>query len=224
MKKLFVIILSLLQVYLTAQTQYGPNNPSSALDGGGDEPWTNITNVYTSNNTDATVFTLTRDEWRNGLIDVQGFGFSIPLTYEILGVRVDVEGQQYYSGPTTEISSAILLDDSGIPLEGSFKTDLRLTLGSTDAYYNIGGATDTWGTSTLTPSMVNDSDFGVQIEIGLLRPSGETLARADIDHIRVTIWAGPGSDIGKVNTVSWSSVAGIIPVNKSNVKSIMGVE
>ncbi|MGB9847751.1 MAG: hypothetical protein ACPLKV_00850, partial [Minisyncoccia bacterium] len=161
----------------------GPNNPSAASDdssNGGSVAWTSPTNVYTSNDVYASATIpggTDPDYYWTDYLKATGFGFSIPSSANILGIKVEVEAK---ASAASSIGLRALLVKAGTPV-GNERGSLLTT---SDVYYSLGGETDLWGT-TWSYSDINNSNFGVVISAY----NWDTLARtAYIDHIRITVY------------------------------------
>lgn len=111
------------------------------------------------------------------LLIAEQFGFSIPAQ-PINGLVVGVQGYQTGSGT---LSVQIL--KAGVPV-GVAKT---LSLPASDAFTNLGSATDMWGT-TLAYSDINATNFGVAISY-----TGPGTPEAFIDYVQITVYQTSGS-------------------------------
>ena len=114
------------------------------------------------------------------------FGFDIPAGATIDGVKVTAELKASSTDQTPALSSAQLV--SGGSRAGQENTS-NTNLTTSDADYDRGGETDTWGMA-LSAATVNDSGFGVDIMVELLAPSGGDLGPTTIscDKIAMTIY------------------------------------
>ena len=185
---LLVTIISVGKIF--GQT-VGPNSPGTATNIGATNPWSNPTNVTTSNNTYASV------SLNNGqvsdVIVATNFGFSIPTNATIDGVTVEIEKygtQTAFIIPLRYIAdNTISLTTDGTNPVGDNKAVALTAWPTTDTnpstYISYGGATDGWNAS-LTPALVNSSNFGVYVDVTcIFIPGGPETGY--IDHIRVTI-------------------------------------
>jgi hypothetical protein len=118
--------------------------------------WTGATNVFTSNNSDASITANNTDFLR-----VKNFNFNIPTNAIIRGIEISVEGEgDNATGSNRELS--IDITKNGTDGTGTPKT-LQLPQ-STDGIVTAGGATDLWGvTLGIDVEEVNASTFGVRI-------------------------------------------------------------
>lgn len=115
--------------------------------------WTNPGNVVSDNATDATCAAGASSQY----LIARNFGFTVPSIATINGITVRVEASEHSGG--TESLNARLQDDSAA-LIGSSKANT--ISGTGKSVYTYGGTADVWG-ATLTPTILNDADFGVRL-------------------------------------------------------------
>ena len=132
----------------------GPLNPTAASTTGGSTSWSNTGNVYSSDNTYATVVPVVTNS-SNTYLDVTGFGFQIPSAGTVVKVLADIEAK---SSGNSYIDTVQLLK-AGSPVGTTYTLSQLLT--GTDAIYSIPAA-DLWGT-TVAYTDANDSGFGLRI-------------------------------------------------------------
>ena len=141
--------------------------------------WTNDTNVTTSDNNYATNNVPLKAEPpvdKSECLETTNYSFSIPTEATIKGVEIVVEG---YEGSTNPSNSANLL--KGGVGAGSSK---QVPFTTSDASHILGGSTDLWDT-TLTPSDVNASNFGVYFQsLSGAFTYGDTF----IDHVTIKVY------------------------------------
>ena len=157
----------------------GPNNASTFANFGGGVAWATPGNAALSDNAYATAVLALGDASQT--LKCTGFGFSIPPRANIIGVKLEVERSQTGGGADIR-DNQISLFVGGSP-EGDNKADTATTWPGADAYKTYGGATDTWGLGTLTPAIVNASDFGIGV-----RAEALAAGTARVDHVRVTVY------------------------------------
>ena len=158
---------------------------SAAAAGVGAYDWTSPGNVYTSNNARAVAGAgdeeMPESPSLTRTLDCKGFGASVPSGATINGVEFEVE--QYGVGGTRPSWSSAKL----IKADGSYGSTNRKSTSSvlpaSEAYEAVGGASDLWG-ETLTPAVVNDSDFGIALQYTI---PVATAPRANIDHVRMRV-------------------------------------
>ena len=186
------LLLSILIVVIISSNKIigqtaGPNSPGTAANIGATIPWSNPTNVTSSNNTYASV-SLNNGQVSDVLV-ATNFGFSIPASATIDGVTVEIEknGTQtlFFGFPIRYITdNTISLTTDGTNPTGDNKATAT-QWPTTDTYTSYGGAADGWNAS-LTPALVNSTNFGVYIDVTcIFLPGGPETG--NIDHIRVTI-------------------------------------
>ena len=95
------------------------------------------------------------------LLKAQGFGFTIPSNATILGVEAKII--KYCAAGTAIDGLVQLLNASGALFGSSLASASNWAGSMTESTY--GGSTNMWGlnTSTLTPAIVNDADFGIAL-------------------------------------------------------------
>ncbi len=148
MKKL---IFLLFPVFFLDTGDVFPTSGTIANRAGGTDNWTNPGNITAD---DGSVASLNTNPQSHYLI-ASGFGFSIPSGATIISVTVKIEAS--LSNVIIKALNAQLQDDGG-SLVGSSKT---VSLGASSPLTVYTYAVDNWG-ATLTPAIVNDSDFGVR--------------------------------------------------------------
>jgi hypothetical protein len=145
----------------------------------GDTNWGGETNVFSSNNSYATVSTSPVND-NTSLLMAQGFDFS-EVSGQILGVEVQ------YERKTSDVSTSAklwLLNEAGSTGGTTGKSD---TVPTSEAYASFGGATDKWSFS-LTAAFIRNSNFGVGIRgTGTSGPS----VTISVDHIQVRVTYSP---------------------------------
>lgn len=191
-----------------ASTSSGPNSPSSAVDNADQgNAWTNVNNVFASDNTYATC-TAGVDALTNTL-RVAGFGFSIPAGAVVTGVTIQIEWLNAAGGM---VGSSYQLHKNNVALGTAKDTEEnRLT----ESYESVGGTADSWG-ATLTDTDVNDTTFGVLLQwhnsdVGATRT-------VSVDHVRMTVTYQQVQRVrpdGDVTTTGWSTAPLFSKVNES---------
>ena len=112
--------------------------------------------------------------------DLKTFGFSIPAGASINGILVSVEMSS--ANPPQKGAFQIKMSYDG-GSNWSSTSSTQTTTSGTDAYFNVGGATDTWGRAW-SQSEFSDANFRVRV----LGNSTEAEATTNIDHVRVKVW------------------------------------
>ena len=159
----------------------GPNYPTSAVDQLNGDHWTNPTYVEVADSQYADGLSQYTLSGMTGDLYITGFGFLIPPGSTIDGVFMEM---YCYQNDTTNG-----ITDAGIYLlKGGIKSGSDMSVytawPSTVAIRNYGGSSNLWGT-TLTPSDVNASNFGVSINASTLTAN---TYHAYIDYVRLTVY------------------------------------
>lgn len=164
----------------TGSANKAPGTCSSS----GTPAWENPNNVKVSDNVYATS-TMTAAEKITGGLVVTNFGFTIPATARIAGVKLMIEAKANKTAALPCIS-LVSLQVSGI---GKAVAD---PLTTSDVVYPYGGESDLWG-STLTAAIVNGVSFGATIQLGLAGTAETTIA--SIDAVTMTVYYEEGGEI-----------------------------
>lgn len=149
------------------------------------EAWVNPTNIFSDNATEAAITAATYDNPDiSQRLRASGFGFSIPNGSTIDGVTVEIDRRSIIAGSGRD--NRVQLVDANAAIVGDNKADTALTWPTTSTVKSYGGVADGWNAS-LTPAIVNDTDFGVVLSALAL------IANADIgvDFIRITVTYTP---------------------------------
>ena len=142
----------------------------------GSQAWIDPNNVKLDDGNVATCFYSSGRT--TSMIRGDNFGFAIPTDATIDGVEFKVEKSQSAS---SAVDKYVYLTDSNISFIGDNKADTGTQWTGTLTSKKYGGATDKWGT-TLTPAIINDSDFGVAISATL---NNSTVS---IDYLQLTVY------------------------------------
>ncbi len=158
-----------------------PKSPSAATDdtGVGTVAWTNPSNVFASDNSYVSAAGLGPGSITHYL-KATGFGFSIPTSATILGIKVEVERKAVLTSGLSDHAVRIVKGGT----IGSTDRSLSGNWPLSDAYTSYGSGTDLWGT-TWTASDINASNFGFALSVHDIGIGG---TMPNIDHIRITIY------------------------------------
>lgn len=161
----------------------GPNSPGSATnitDSG--IAWTNASNVFTSDDTRATVSVTNKTD----TLYAYNFSMGVPSTATITGIKVEVERSKTAGSNSVHDYFVWLTHDDYITVSAPQNlADTSTNWPGADAYKTYGGEGNLCG-RTWTPSQINHSSFGIKIAVDD-GPSGTTPTAA-IDHIRITVY------------------------------------
>jgi hypothetical protein len=151
-----------------------------------DDAWVAPTNVGADDGTEATITASTFDspDISQQLV-MSGFGFSVPGTATINGLMLEID-RRNSAGAASD--NRVQLRDDGGTLVGNNNADTATDWPASLSIVTYGSATTLWGVA-LTPTMVNDSDFGVVLS------AQADAANTDIqvDFVRMTIYYTPAA-------------------------------
>jgi len=169
------------QNIVTANTAAAPSQ--SQAQSGADAAWTNLSNVTKDDGLYATV-TMPNTFASNpsNILELTNFGFSIPATATVVGVRVLVHRQQ--------ISGTSAVYDKSITLAGVGGSNDYFGANPWAGNQNVayGSDTDTWGLGIgLNPAIINSSSFGINISTLCTGAPGNG-ATAGIDYVTIQVF------------------------------------
>jgi hypothetical protein len=119
-------------------------------------------------------------------LKVTGFNFNIPLNSTICGVAVETQRRATGLILTAAVrDNEVKLIKSGT-ITGQNKGNTSENWTNSDTYKAYGSSSDLWGTS-LSPSDINSSDFGVAVSAKLIALV-TALPSAEINNVRVTVY------------------------------------
>lgn len=187
MKNYLLTALTCISLSLSAQQTAGPSDPktlgNTAIPGS-DKSWMNTGNAATSDDNYATFGDL--GNYKGAYTDyltAKKFGFTLPSTSRIDGIRVYVENSDL-AGLTADYSIRIIKNGAIGTYEQSV-ADPYQDGANANNYKTYGGETDLWG-ETWTAADINNINFGVAIAAQRSTLNGETGGR--IDNIRIAIY------------------------------------
>jgi hypothetical protein len=174
-----------------------PQRPPATASG-----WTSSTNIFSSNDADAS--TSLGGGVTSANLDATNFGFSIPSNATITGIEVRVERGASTSSAIRDNNVQLL--KAGAPV-GSNKAVTGSTWGSGDSTRTYGNSGDLWAT-TWTPAEVNASTFGLRFQA---RNSSGSSATAYVDFIDIevhyytvpTAIGSAGTPVEQVDVAGW---------------------
>jgi Tfp pilus assembly protein PilX len=184
-------------VTMSRETLSANRGPSAATG------WTNSTNVFTSNNVDASVALAANAQSAN--LDVTGFGFSIPSGATIVGIEADVERAASNSSSIQDVNVLLL---KGGSTSGISEHASGSSWPTSDTVRTYGSTSDLWGT-TWTTANINASNFGIRLKVKNLNTSSSRTAF--VDHVNLTVYyqPTPTTSIGSAGTpLSKASIVG----------------
>lgn len=163
-------------------TSYANPSANASVTTGG-TAWTSPTNAYSENASGAGLSSGSGG-WQSDRLHLSGFGFSIPTNAKINGIAVRLKKNSSGTGGNPGAGDTIVQLSDGTTLTGANYEDFTYkpwpVSGYTWQYY--GNPDDLWGRNW-TPADINDSDFGIAIEVGGIGSSGT--AALDVAQIQV---------------------------------------
>ncbi len=116
-------------------------------------------------------------------LKVTDFGFDIPDTADIKGIKVEVDRHATPETATVLDNSICLVKDESI-VGANRSEGAAWPQSESDLYESYGGSTDLW-VSSWDPGDINNSGFGVAISAVL---HSSPAANAWVDHVRITVY------------------------------------
>ena len=167
----------------TPPTAVGPKYPTSAAQTGSNKTWVNLANIETPNGMSATCSLgdeIASPQNQSNVINATNFGFAIPGGSTIVGVKAEIG--RYASFPSTITENNVQLLKAGTA-SGTNRASNTFWPSSlqNNAY---GGSSDLWG-NTLAPADVNNSGFGLTIQV---QNDANEPSTAFIDYVRLTVY------------------------------------
>jgi hypothetical protein len=192
MKRVLAMFLLLSAIQLAAQTPMGPLSPGTLGNNNTTCPFAYTSTVHlapagnstSSNNVYSSAAHCDCCDTHTSCLEARNYGFTIPGTATILGIRVEVERRR-------SAGAGGYIEDNGVMLlrGGSYVGANRAAYGvnwpTTDTYATYGGSADLWGT-TWTPADINSANFGVALAC-ISYTCGSAMT-SFIDHIRITVF------------------------------------
>ncbi len=156
--------------------------------------WTNPNNAKTRDDSHAYI------EYSSGTavsnyLKLTNFGFNIPSGATIVGVQIKI--LKYADTDTTQIYDKYLYLIKSGSISGSNKAKTSEAWELYKYYHNYGSSSDLWGT-TLTPSDVNNSNFGLAYSIQINNNI------ACVDHVEMTVFYTSTSESEAEVLGSWA--------------------
>ncbi len=162
----------------------GPNSSTTYVNDAtvGTINWTNPTNAQNNGNGVAVVSL--DDNEISRYLKGTGFGFAIPGTATVDGIKVEVERQAQASSKIKDSSVRIV---KGGVIGSTNKADTtNFWDNNVEVTATYGGASDLWGT-TWTAADINASNFGIVLAVKKDTAQGSS-TNAEVDHIKITVY------------------------------------
>jgi len=132
----------------------------------------------------------------SNVLNLTGFGFSIPSFSTINGITVTIKKKADRTGQLVDKNIRLI---SGGNQTGDNKASSSAWTAA-DATVKYGSPTDKWSFQTLTPGMLNSISFGIAIQV----QNNGVLNAASIDYVSITV-SYSGSSQTSVRFVSFTS-------------------
>jgi len=110
-------------------------------------------------------------------LQATNFAFSIPTTASIMGFQVLVTGHQTNLSPDAILTLSLISPSATSPT-------FQFQLPSSDGTVTLGTPTSNWGLS-LTPALLNNPSFGVQIQASEV---GTETVTFDVSAVQIKVW------------------------------------
>lgn len=179
----------------------GPRYPGSvttaSLGSENAEDWVSPTNIGADDGSEASITAATFDSPDISFLLIgYNFGFAIPADATVDGMLVEIEKRDGGIGSAADNRVQIWVISQGAFGDNKWSgTDWPVNA----TVVSYGGASDTWN-HTLTPAVVNDSNFGIALSVQA------TSANTDVfvDFIRVTIFYTPAASLDRRGVLSFA--------------------
>lgn len=179
-----------------ATVTVGPSSPGtveSDSTNGGTVAWQDPSNAQSSNNQNATANLSTTSETTQYL-KASNFGFAIPDTGTITGIKVQIEKGETCSCTVSDVEVKLLKSGSVTGDNKAIAGNWPATGSGGSRYYGTASntvdsvSTDLWGT-TWTPAEINSSGFGVVLSA---KENSDAATSIIVDMIRITVYYDDG--------------------------------
>jgi hypothetical protein len=181
--------------------QYAANASSAAFTGTGANnasvgtvAWVNPTNVQGAPDTVYTTMTVPAGPTYSNYLFCTNFGFTIPSGNTVSGIQGVIRGHvtNGFFPPLNGVGAYLLIGGS---VSGSPRfTSIGLTV---DANGTIGGPTDLWGLSAISPALTNAVTFGLAIFCSSTAAHGQVFS---LDSCQVTVFNSGAPNVTFVGT------------------------
>jgi hypothetical protein len=121
------------------------------------------------------------------LLSVTNFGFTIPAGATINGVVDQIRRCRQGSGGLMYDEIVQQIVSGSLAGSNLADTGTAWSMGTTLTSASYGAVDSVWG-CTLTPDIVNASNFGTGFQVKMMRPATSGDMFADVDYIRKTVY------------------------------------
>jgi len=184
-----------------------PTSSASIVSG-----WTDITNIYTSNDQRA------QSETLNSVMAGYNFGFSIPTGSVINGIIVSVEGYGAGNNASRRSLTAALSKDAGANVAGD--VGASTDMGSGEAVTTWGASDSLWNT-TWSVDDINSSNFAVRIAVS---GSGGYIRYVDYVTVDVYYTSPSATNMQIVISETWKDVTNYQIIVGGTWKVVTGLQ
>lgn len=153
----------------TGNVSYGPSNN-----------WSTVNRILEQDDDHASVSLLAGQDSK--YVRIREFAFLVPDYANIIGAKVTVVRKADASANMFDKSVRLTIDETAM---GDEKANTSLAWTSSNTTVTYGDSLDDWGLG-LTPSMVNNADFGVLVSVNRTTGSGSKKAYIDYLTLRIT--------------------------------------
>ena len=202
MKKIYSLLFSFfIGVMLSFSQSSGPNNPTGFSTSGTGAGWSNLSGIIAVDNNpayaDLAQFPICNTFlcYHSDIALFTSFGFAIPLTANITGIKVDVS--QRVSSPGGGIRDSLMMLSLNGNMLGADRSDTSYWL-DTPTPNTYGDSVDTWGYSW-SPAEINDSTFGLQYQV----TNDSYDQPASLDYLSMTVYYQTGTGIESQSSTPW---------------------
>jgi|GEM_PF-1875428 len=202
MKKInFFFCLYFSGIVLCFSQSSGPNSPNTYSTTGTGAGWSNLSGIIAVDNNpayaDLAQFPTCNSFlcYHSDIAHFTGFGFAIPSTATITGIKIDVS--QRVSSPGGGIRDSLIMLSLNGNMLGADRSDTSYWL-DTPTMNAYGDSLDTWGYSW-TPGDVNDPTFGLQYQL----TNDSYDQPASLDYLSMTVYYQTGTGIISQSSTPW---------------------
>lgn len=167
----------------------------------GTEAWDNPSYASFEDGNYADIWAMSSTFFYSNYLKATNFGFSIPSGATISGIEVRIKRYCVYQY-TYDEKVSIVLSNGSIGSANKAKAEAWASL----AYFNYGSSSDLWS-QTWSSSDINDTDFGVVLQVKTNDDSGGQIGNdSHVDHIQIKVYyTEPGTTYSRESASSLGS-------------------
>ncbi len=157
---------------------------SAANGGSGGRSWSNPANVYSNNDTYASVSRNAASETTTQYLQATSYGFNIPDDATIAGIKVSIKR---HSENTNDNTRYVKDEDVRLIKGGTLIGDNKKggNWATTSTVVDYGDASSLWGISW-TPAHIKATNFGVALSVKI-KSSADQTVKAYVDYMQITV-------------------------------------